>query len=185
MELRHLRYFVVVAEVLHFARAAKRLNMSQSPLSRAIKDLEHELGAQLFERTSEGTRLTSAGQVFLGEARRLLFTLEQAKESAQATAAGFRGRLRIALSDGVAPRRLASLLAQCREKDPLVEIRFFEVPLAEQLKGLRTDLYDAGFAHLAHAGAGIDALAAWNDALVIAVPRTTRCSCTREFRSRS
>jgi DNA-binding transcriptional LysR family regulator len=170
MELRHLRYFIAVAEELHFARAAERLHIEQSPLSRAIKDLEYDLGAQLFERTTRNTRLTWAGQVFVGEAQRVLLTLEQAIASAKAAAAGFRGTLRIALSDGVALPRLASLLALCREEDPEVEIRLFEVPLTQQLNGLRSDLYDAGFAHTADVGKGIEVQAAWSDALVIAVP---------------
>lgn len=90
MELRHLRYFIAVAEELHFARAAERLHIEQSPLSRAIKDLEYNLGVQLFERTTRSTRLTWAGQVFLDEARRVLSTLEQAKASAKAAATGYR-----------------------------------------------------------------------------------------------
>lgn len=117
MELRHLRYFIAVAEELHFARAAERLHIEQSPLSRAIKDLEYDLGVQLFERTTRSTRLTWAGQVFLDEARRALSTLEQTKASAKAAATGYRGTLRIALSDGIAPPRLAALLAQNRKED--------------------------------------------------------------------
>jgi DNA-binding transcriptional LysR family regulator len=144
MELRHLRYFIAVAEELHFARAAERLHIEQSPLSRAIKDLEHDLDVQLFERTTRSTRLTWAGQVFLDEAKRVLSAVNQAKTSAKAAATGYRGTLRIALSDSIDPLRLAALLAQCREEEPDVEIRLFEVPLAEQTKGLRGGLYDAG-----------------------------------------
>lgn len=111
MELRHLRYFIVVAEELHFARAAARLHIEQSPLSRAIKDLEVDLAVQLFERTTRSTRLTWAGEVFRGEAQRVLSTLDQATVSAKAAAEVYRGTLRIALSDGVALPRLAFLLA--------------------------------------------------------------------------
>lgn len=170
MELRHLRYFIAVAEELHFARAAARLHIEQSPLSRAIKDLEYDLGVQLFERTTRSTRLTWAGQVFLDEARRVLSTLEQAKASAKAAATGYRGTLRIALSDGIAPPRLAALLAQNREEEPEVEIPLFETTLAQQLKGLCSGLYDAGFAHAAEVGEGIIAEPVWTDPLVIAVP---------------
>lgn len=170
MELRHLRYFIAVAEELHFARAAERLHIEQSPLSRAIKDLEYDLDVQLFERTTRSTRLTWAGQVFLDEAKRVLSAVDQAKASAKAAATGYRGTLRIALSDGIDPVRLAALLAQCREEEPDVEIRLFEVPLTQQLKGLRDDLYDAGFSQATDVGEDIIVQPVWSDPLVIAVP---------------
>lgn len=170
MELRHLRYFIAVAEELHFARAAERLHIEQSPLSRAIKDLEHDLDVQLLERTTRSTRLTWAGQVFLDEAKRVLSAVDQAKASTKAAATGYRGTLRIALSDGIDPVRLAALLAQCREEEPDVEIRLFEVSLAQQLKGLRDDLYDAGFSQAVDVGEDIVVQPVWSDPLVIAVP---------------
>ena len=77
MELRHLRYFLAVAEELHFARAAERLHIEQSPLSRAIKELEEELGTQLFVRTTRSTRLTRAGTLFLEHVRRVFAALQQ------------------------------------------------------------------------------------------------------------
>lgn len=78
MELRHLRCFVVLAEELHFTRAAERLHIEQSPLSRTIKELEDDLGALLFNRDRRGTRLTDAGKTFLLDVRRLFTTLDQA-----------------------------------------------------------------------------------------------------------
>tara|TARA_R110000772_G_scaffold268620_1_gene396858 strand:+ start:45132 stop:45377 length:246 start_codon:yes stop_codon:yes gene_type:complete len=75
MELRHLRCFIAVAEERSFSRAAERLHIEQSPLSRTIKKLESDLGVVLFQRTSRGTRLTWAGEVFLEDARRVLVTL--------------------------------------------------------------------------------------------------------------
>jgi DNA-binding transcriptional LysR family regulator len=170
MELRHLRYFVVVAEELHFARAAERLHIEQSPLSRAIKDLESDLGLQLLERTTRNTRLTWPGEVFLDEARRILSAVKQATETAKAAASGYRGILRIALSDGIAQPRLSSLLVRCRVEDPEVDIRLFEIPLAQQVKGLRNGLYDVGFSNLDSVGEGIIAQPVWSDPLVIAVP---------------
>jgi len=170
MELRHLRYFIAVAEELHFARAAERLHIEQSPLSRAIKDLEYDLGAQLFERTTRSTRLTWAGQVFLEEAHRVLTAVNQATASVKSATSGYHGRLRIALSDGIAQPRLSALLFQCREEEPDVEIRIFEMPFSEQVKGLRNDLLDAGFALISDAGNDLVAEPTWTDAIMLAIP---------------
>ena len=170
MELRHLRCFLAVAEELHFARAAEKLHIEQSPLSRTVKELEEELGVRLFIRTSRSTRLTLEGQLFLAHVPRVFTALEQARESVKSTANGFRGQLRIALSDGVTPSRLPALLARCREEDPEIEIRLFEVPLAQQLKGLHDDLYDAGFSMADDVSDSIIVEPAWDDELMVAVP---------------
>ncbi len=114
MEIRHLRSFIAVAEELHFARAAERLPIEQSPLSRTIKELEYDLSARLFERTARGTQLTWAGQVFLEDLRRVFATLEQAKINVKNAANGYPGMSRVAVSDGIAPSRMAALLARCR-----------------------------------------------------------------------
>ncbi|WP_132979607.1 LysR family transcriptional regulator [Pigmentiphaga sp. D-2] len=170
MEFRHLRCFLAVAEELHFARAAEKLHMEQSPLSRAIKELEEELCVQLFVRSSRSTRLTLAGKLFLEHVPRIFTSVEQARESVNAAANGFHGQLRIALSDGITPSRLPVLLARCREEDPEIEIRLFEVPLAQQIKGLHDDLYDAGFSMAEDAGDGILVEPVWDDELMVAVP---------------
>ncbi|NDP37814.1 MAG: LysR family transcriptional regulator [Rhodoferax sp.] len=170
MELRHLRCFIAVAEELHFARAAERLHMEQSPLSRAIKELEYQLGVQLFERTTRRTQLTWAGKVMLDEAHRIFVAIEQAKASVKGAASGYRGCLRIALSDGIAQSRLATLLAQCREKEPEVEIRLSETSLSQQIKGLHSDLFDAGLAQSDDVGDGITAEPIWSDPLMVLVP---------------
>lgn len=170
MELRHLRCFLAVAEELHFARAAERLHIEQSPLSRAIKELEKELGAELFARTTRSTRLTRAGKLFLDHVRRVFAALQQARDSVKAATNGFHRQLRIALSDGITPSRLPALLALCRQEEPEVEIRFFEVPLSQQIKGLHDDLYDVGFAHSEEIGDGITAIPAWSEPLMVAVP---------------
>lgn len=170
MEFRHLRCFMAVAEELHFARAAEKLHIEQSPLSRAIKELEEELGVVLFARTTRSTRLTRAGKLFLDHVPRVFAALQQARDSVKAAANGFHGQLRIALSDGITPSRLPALLALCRQEEPEVEIRFFEVPLSQQIKGLHDDLYDVGFARADEVGDGIFALPVWNDPLMVAVP---------------
>ncbi|ABS65062.1 MULTISPECIES: LysR family transcriptional regulator [Pseudomonadota] len=170
MELRHLRCFIVLAEELHFTRAAERLHIEQPPLSRAIKELEDELGVVLFDRNRRGTVLTAAGAAFLQDIRRLLTVLEQARENAKAVASGLRGSLRIAVSDGAIDPRLSAFLVRCRAEEPEIEIRLSEVPLAEQLRGLRSGDFTIGFAHTAEVGDDIVAEPIWRDPLVIAVP---------------
>ncbi|VFR49734.1 Transcriptional regulator, LysR family [plant metagenome] len=144
--------------------------MEQSPLSRAIKELEEELGVVLFARTTRSTRLTRAGALFLEHVPRVFAALQQARESVKAAANGFHGQLRVALSDGITPSRLPSLLALCRQEEPEVEIRLFEVPLSQQIKGLHDDLYDVGFAQSDEVGDSVVATAVWSDPLMVAVP---------------
>ena len=170
MELRHLRCFLIVAEELHFARAAERLHIDQSPLSRTIKELEEELGARLFIRTTRSTQLTRAGRQLLEHVPRIITALDQARDGVKSATNGFLGQLRIALSDGVTPTRLSTLLARCREEDPEVEMRLFEVPLGLQIKGLHEDLYDVGFSMAEDGGDGILVTPAWEDELMVAVP---------------
>lgn len=170
MEFRHLRCFMAVAEELHFARAAEKLHIEQSPLSRAIKELEDELGVALFARTTRSTRLTRAGTLFLEHVPRVFTALEQARDSAKAAANGFHGQLRVALSDGITPSRFPSLLSRCREEEPDVEIRLFEMPLSQQIKGLQDDLFDVGFAQCNEVDDRIVAQPVWQDPLMVAVP---------------
>ncbi len=169
MELRHLRCFMAVAEELHFARAAERLHIEQSPLSRAIKELEEDLGEQLFIRTSRSTRLTRAGKLFLDHVPRIFTALHQARDSVKAAANGFHGQLRIAFSDGITPLRLPALLALSRQEEPEVEIRLREMPLSQQIKGLHDDLCDIGFAQTDEVGDGIVVEPVWSDPLMVAV----------------
>ena len=93
MELRHLRYFVVVAETLNYRRAAEQLRVAQPALSRQIKDLEHAVGARLLDRNTGGVRLTDAGSILLDEARDILERVAMAGAAARETAGGRGGRL--------------------------------------------------------------------------------------------
>ncbi len=97
MELRHLRYFVAVAEELHFGRAAQRLNLSQPPLSQQIQALESELGTRLLERTNRRVALTEAGRLFLEEARQILLASERAAERVRRAGRGETGQLQSVL----------------------------------------------------------------------------------------
>lgn len=170
MELRHLRCFMAVAQELHFARAAEKLHIEQSPLSRTIKELEEELGVRLFDRNTRSTRLTRAGQVFMDHVPRVFAALTQASDSVRAVSAGYQGQLRIALSEGIQQARLTALLSHCREEEPDTEIRLYEVPFSQQLKGLESDLFDVGFSQSSDVGGALFAAPAWSDPMVVAVP---------------
>lgn len=171
MELRHLRCFIAVAEELHFTRAAERLHIEQSPLSRTIKELETDLGIRLFDRSRRGTQLTAAGHAFWENVHHVFTAVEQACTSAIAAANGYHGVLRIAVSDRMAPTRLAALLTMYRERTPEVEIRLFEVSLAEQVKGLRENFYDAGFTQSVVAGQEFTTQAVWTEPVMLALPK--------------
>ncbi|RUF23365.1 LysR family transcriptional regulator [Pseudomonas aeruginosa] len=170
MELRLLRYFVAVAEELHLARAAERLGIDQSPLSRAVRDLERLLGVALIDRGARQTRLTWAGQVLLVECRRVLTTMDQAIQATKGAAQGYQSYLRIAICDSLAQPRIATLLARSREQEPELEIRVFEMPFSQQLKGLHTDLLDVGFALSSAVNDGLVAEPVWTDPLSVIVP---------------
>lgn len=105
----------------------------------------------------------------LEHAPRVFTALQQARDSVKAAANGFHGQLRVALSDGITPLRFSTFLALCRQEEPETEIRLFEVPLAQQIKGLH-DLYDVGFAQSDEVGDGVIAEPAWDDPLMVAVP---------------
>jgi DNA-binding transcriptional LysR family regulator len=122
MELRHLRYFVAVAEELSVRRAAHRLHVSQPALSQQISDLEDELGIKLFTRNSRGVELTEAGRTFLIGGRRALVAVQQAAEEAQETAKGVRGRLVIGSLGAATISFLSGALSRFRQKYPLVEV---------------------------------------------------------------
>jgi DNA-binding transcriptional LysR family regulator len=123
LELRHLRYFIAVAEELNFSRAAERLHMAQPPLSVAIRQLEQELGTDLFLRTTREVQLTDAGQAFLDGARRTLTELEHAESDAKRTAAGELGRLTVAFSWSARFEILPELGQAFRTNHPDVELR--------------------------------------------------------------
>ena len=143
IELRHLRYFVAVAEELNFSRAADRLHMAQPPLSAAIRQLEQQLGAGLFLRTTREVRLTEAGRMFLDGARRTLAELERAQSDARRAAAGDTGRLRIAFSWSMRFETLPALGQAFRASHPDVELLTEEMWNARMPPALRAGAIDA------------------------------------------
>lgn len=148
MELRHLRYFIAVAEELHFSKAAERLHIAQPPLSQQIQQLEAELSVELFQRkTKRQVQLTEAGQVFLQEAYQLLAQLERAIELTQRTGRGERGQLRIGFTSLVTYDVLPAILRRFREQFPEVELVLQELTTSHQEKALRDRFIHVGFAH--------------------------------------
>lgn len=135
MELRHLKYFIAVAEELHFGKAAIALNMSQPPLSRQIKQLEKEIGAKLFTRTKRSVELTDAGKLFLEQSNQIFNKLESACESARKAHNGEIGKLSIGFS-GSWSSELLRLLRDYRSKFPHVEVLLQQLSTTEQVRAL-------------------------------------------------
>lgn len=181
MELRRLRYFVAVAEELHFLRAAQRLHIEQSPLSRAIKELEADLGVKLFERTTRSTRLTRAGEVFLQEARQVLSALAQARTSVRGAAKGRKGRLRIGFSEGVPQPRLSDLLARYRANADEVDLKIMQMSFEQQVKALHAGSLDAGFSFAPVKSNGIQADAIWVDPVAAVLPAQHPLAAKRQI----
>jgi DNA-binding transcriptional LysR family regulator len=123
MELRHLRYFVAVAEELHFGRAAQRLQMTQQPLSQQISNLETELGVQLLYRTKRTVRLTPAGETFLDGSRRILLQAAQTIHLTQAIARGELGELEIGFTGPALSSLLPTIVQQFRISHPNIQLR--------------------------------------------------------------
>jgi DNA-binding transcriptional LysR family regulator len=146
MELRHLRYFIAVAEELHFTRAAERLHIGQPPLSHAIQMLEADIGAQLLERSKRWVRLTEAGRLFLDDARRILALAEQAAETARRAGRGEAGELRIGFTYSTPLTPLfAEVINRYRQDFPLVTLTLHEMATLRQLEAIGQRTLDLGF----------------------------------------
>jgi DNA-binding transcriptional LysR family regulator len=146
LELRHLRYFVAVAEELNFSRAAERLHMAQPPLSAAIRQLEQELGTELLVRTTREVRLTDAGRTFLEGARRTLAELQRACNETQRAGAGETGQLRIGFSWSARFETLPALGRAFRQSHPDVSLLTEEMWNARMLSALRSATVDLAVA---------------------------------------
>jgi DNA-binding transcriptional LysR family regulator len=148
MDLRQLRYFTVLAETLNFHRAAERLNMSQPPLTVAIRKLEEELGAALFRRDPRGVRLTEAGLAALPPARAALAQAEQVREAVRQGAAGMRGRLVIAFIGSAIGDLLPRIVSPFREAFPHVELVLEEMNSVEIVRAIAGRKVDVGLIRL-------------------------------------
>ena len=136
MELRHLRYFVAVAEAENVSRAALKLHVSQPGLSRQIRDLEDEIGFQLFERSAKSLRLTGAGKVFLTEARAVLQHADEAVKKARAVAGGTGGEINVGYAPSLTVQILPAALRKFQEQFPHVRVALHDLSTEEMLAQL-------------------------------------------------
>ncbi|MBA4799772.1 MAG: LysR family transcriptional regulator, partial [Rhizobiales bacterium] len=146
MEFRQLRYFLAVAEELHFGRAATRLDMAQPPLSRQIASLEESLGVQLFDRSRSQIRLTQAGVVLQDHARQILDRMDTAQRETRLVGAGGAGRLRIAFVGSASHGLLPMLIKSFRSVYPEVELALSALNNAELHRALITREIDIAVA---------------------------------------
>jgi DNA-binding transcriptional LysR family regulator len=137
MELRHLRYFVAVAEAENVSRAALKLHVSQPALSRQIRDLEEELGFLLLERSAKSVRLTEAGRVFLSESRAALQRVDDGVKAARSAALGSRAELHVGYAPTLTARVLPSALRAFQAEMPTVRVKLHDLSSEEMLAGLR------------------------------------------------
>jgi DNA-binding transcriptional LysR family regulator len=142
MELRHLRYFVAVAEEQNVTRAAARLHVSQPPLSRQIRDLENELGVALFEHGAKAVRLTEAGKVFLVEAQAVLKKAEQAVQTVKAVASGKKSEIHVGYAPSLTVELLPRALRSFQEANPGVRVQLHDLSTQEMVRGLRDSKLD-------------------------------------------
>ncbi len=144
VELRHLRYFLAVAEELHFGRAAERARIAQPALSQQIRRLEAALGTELFRRTTRRVRLTAAGEALIPHARRALQEVADGRVAAVRAARGEVGRLSVGFVETAAGTIVPAAVQRFRAERPAVELSLRELGVAEQVEGLRSGRIDVG-----------------------------------------
>jgi len=170
IELRHLRYFVAVAEELHFGRAARRLHLSQPPLSQQIRRLEELLGYSLFVRTSRAVRLTSAGEVFLERAQRTLRKMDEDVEAMRTVARGEAGTLTVGFIGSAMLTAIPAMLGLYRTRFPKVHLQLHEAYSSQVLRALKDGSLDVGFARDGDPTDGIEKEALFSEPFVAVLP---------------
>jgi DNA-binding transcriptional LysR family regulator len=170
MRLRNLRYFLAVAEEQSFTRAAARVHVEPSPLSRAIRKLESDLQVPLIHHREGRLRLTPAGETFRDEARHIVASVESACMRVRSAGCDGQGQLRIGLTDHLAQPPLIRLLARCREEEPQTAIRILEMGVGEMAEALNQERIDAGFTVHPEPGEALRKVAVWRDRLAVALP---------------
>ena len=170
MEFRHLRYFLVLAEELHFGRAARRLSMSQPPLSLNIQQLEASIGTRLFTRNSKQVALTAAGKAFVPAARSLLDQAAEAASLAKDVGQGVAGSLNIGFAGTMLYSGLPEILARFQAQHPLLRVMLKELSSTEQLIELAHERLDLGFVHTTRVPPGLSQILVASQAFVCCLP---------------
>jgi len=174
MELRHLRYFCVLAEELHFGRAAQRLNIAQPPLSQQIQALEREMAVKLFDRQTRRVALTDSGKKFFADVQAIMASLSQAVVDARLVQAGQLGTLEIGFVTAAANSFLPDLLRVYRNTQPRVRINLHELPQDAQLKQLRSGTLDLACVYAPLQDPTLDSIAVAMDDLYAVIPSAHR-----------
>ena len=181
MEFRHLRYFVAVAEELNFSRAARRLHMTQPPLSQQIQQLEEETGVRLFVRNKRHVELTNAGRVFLDEARELIAQSQRAVETARLAQKGESGMVRIGIASGLG-ERVNQAVAEHQKHFPGIEIQCKDVLSTLQNDALRESKIDIGFLRPPFDWANLKSEVLFEERFFVVLPRDHPLAKRRELR---
>jgi DNA-binding transcriptional LysR family regulator len=176
IELRHLRYFVTVAEELHFGRAAQRLHLSQPPLSQQIQRLEEILGTALFARTTRSVRLTVAGEAFLPRARRTLRNMERDLEETRSIGRGEVGSLNIGFVGSAMLMTLPGIFRAYREAYPKVHLRLHESFTSRVIEGMENGSLDAGILRDGDPIQNMRVETIYSEPYVAVLPRSHRCA---------
>lgn len=171
IELRHLRYFIAVAEELNFTRAAERVHIDQTPLSRAVRDLEEELNVQLFVRRPRRLTLTPAGARLLEEARKLFIRFERTKRAVRQTHSMYQAPLRIGVADGLAQPRLAKCFSRWQAIAPETPLELAEMRASELVAALSREDIDIGFSFGVPESDCLAQEAVWSYPLMALLPR--------------
>jgi DNA-binding transcriptional LysR family regulator len=172
MELRHFRYFVAVAEELHFRRAAERLHVAQPAVSEQIRKLESELGVQLFERTKRSVMLTPAGTAMLAEARRVLRQADLAQAAARNAAEVASTRLRIGYLSDSLPANASRAIRMLTASAPRVQVLLETGPALDLIEAVRAEQLDVAVVGLPAPTRGLRATRAGHEGVVAALPVT-------------
>lgn len=170
IELRHLRYFVAAAEELNFTRAAERVHIDQTPLSRSVRDLEEYFGVQLFVRAPRRLRLTPAGHRLLDEARKILIRIERTTRIVQSTGKLYKAPLRVGVADGIAQPMLSDCFIRWKSVAPEIPLELKEMRARELASALRREEIDVGFSFGVPLDDAIGQNPAWHYRLMAMLP---------------